>query len=196
MLCGQNQSERMSRERLSTFADLEYFDGSKVVREALRQGFSHGKGSSPAIPRGHSNNELIEHLDAAVFAHGLAELTKLPVHIARHETQDHDFVLRFVCDDSPYYCPLQLKEIVPAEVNAKQDPTRLLDSLSKYSDSADLEVAIKVGREGFDPRSISPPSLRVAGLWFFGQLTPDPSRWYLYGNCIESPAWFEFVLPS
>ena len=187
----------MSRDRVNSFAELEYFDPSKVLLEAQRQGFSHRPGAREAVlRRGHEHNGVIEHLDATVFAHGLAMLMPhLTVHIARLERQDHDFVLRFVHEGEPYYCPLQLKELVPAEVNPHQEPERLIASLAKYGDAEDLEVAIKVSREAIDPRALPSPQLRLGGLWFFGGLGADPRRWYVYGNCLDSPSWFEFPLP-
>ena len=63
------------RDRLNRFAELAYFDPSKILCGTQRQGFSHRQGTADAaLPRGHEHNLLIEHLDAAVFAYGLGAL--------------------------------------------------------------------------------------------------------------------------
>lgn len=140
---------------------------------------------------------LIEDLDAAVFAHGLRQIMPdRDVCIAEFEAQDHDFVLRFGPPEHPAYCPFQLKVLVPNDVNQSLSPESLLDRLNKYADASDLVVVIKVDRQGVDPRVLHIPSLRVGELWFFG---PDPdtrSGWYLYGDCLGTPIWFQFHLPE
>lgn len=189
----------MARDRINQWAVLSFSNPTKVLREASRQGFHHKVGGRPTFPPDLARSDrkvLIEDLDAAVFAHGLREMIPdRDVCIAEFEAQDHDFVVRFGPPEDPGYCPLQLKVLVPKEVNPTVTPEALLNGLEKYSDASDLVVAIKVDRPGVDPRALSIPSLGVAELWFFG---PQEGRveWYLYGDCLGTPSWCEFRLPN
>lgn len=150
----------------------------------------------PAPIEAREYKRISEAFDAAVFACGLAaQLPGAEVHLAEYEAQDHDFVLRFGISNEPYYCPLQLKQFVAQETNPKATAEVLLDSLKKYADASDLVVAIKIDRPGSDPRCLKIPALTVAEVWFFGPLHSDTDIWYLHGNCLDSPEWFEFRLP-
>jgi len=188
------------RDRINQWVGLPYFNPTNVLREARRQGVRHQLGGRPTFPSDlHRSNRkpLLEDLDAAVFAHGIARMIpERDVCIAEFEVQDHDFVLRFGPPEEPGYCPLQLKVLVPEGVNPSQTSESLLSSLEKYADSADLVVAVKIDRPGVDPRALSVPSLRLAELWFFGPRPGSSVGWYLYGDCLGTPRWFEFELPD
>ncbi len=62
----------------------------------------------------------------------------------------------------------------------------VLDVLSKYTDSADLTVVIKLNRpEKFDPSTLNlPTNLRIGGLWIFGSLSADQSEFGLWGDLL------------
>ena len=190
----------MTRDRLNAWADLDYFDPMEILRAVYQDGFKHVfasrvASSPPFAPR--EFKRMGEALDAAVFASGLA--ARIPdsvVHLTEFEAQDHDFVLRFVVAGQAYFCPLQLKQLVSAETNFEATAEALLASFTKYADAADLVVAIKIDRLGVDPRLLRIPSLAVAELWFFGPLHQNSDCWYLYGNCLGRPEWFEFMPPT
>jgi hypothetical protein len=192
--------EQMARDRLNAWAELEFVDPLKVLRAAHEDGFTHKLATPMAVPPRFARREFkrtAEALDAAAFACGLAaRAPEIVVHIAEHEAQDHDFMLRFGVAGEPYYCPLQLKQLVPVETNPHSTAESLLASLRKYVDASDLAVAIKMDRLGIDPRSLEMPKLAVAEVWFFGPLQPAADGWYLYGNCLGTPEWFEFSLPG
>lgn len=189
----------MARDRINQWAALPFFNPTKVLREACRQGFHHKLRGRPTLPPDVVRSErkrLIEDLDAAVFAHGIREmLPDRDVCIAEFEAQDHDFVLRFGPAEKPGYCPLQLKVLVPTGVNPTLTIESLLSGLAKYASASDLVVAIKVDRPDIDPRALTMPVLGVAELWFFGPCPRSADGWYLYGDCLGTPDWFEFHLP-
>jgi hypothetical protein len=190
----------MARDRLNMWAELAYYDPAKVIRAAHQDGFKHKFGSRPVSPPAFKAREfklVAEALDAAVFACGLAaRRPSVEVHLTEFEAQDHDFVLRFGVAGQPYYCPLQLKQLVSEDTNAAATAESLLDGLKKYVDASDLVVAIKVDRPGVDPRSLQIPALTVGELWFFGPLHQSLDRWYIYGDCLSAPEWFAFNLPK
>jgi hypothetical protein len=52
--------------------------------------------------------------DAAIFAYGMGQSMNTKVLMARDESQDHDFVTCWKADGELRFCPVQLKELVPA----------------------------------------------------------------------------------
>jgi hypothetical protein len=71
------------------------------------------------------------------------------------EDRDIDCVARWIDRDTLHYCAVQLKELVPAHVNAGADIMAELAKLSKYADARDLVVAFYVNREVLPPKSAS-----------------------------------------
>lgn len=66
----------------------------------------------------------------------------------------------------------------------------IVASLTKYTNSDGLTVAIHLNREGrFDPCLLQVPKLKIGSLWVFGSANPDQSRWNLWGNFKESDAY-------
>jgi hypothetical protein len=114
--------------------------------------------------------------------------------IAEFEAQDHDFILRFGPADDPKYCPLQLKMVVSTDVSWAQTPEIFLEGLRKYRDASHLVVAVKVDRPVGRPSNIRSAGTQVGELWFFGPRSGTGECWYLYGDCLGKPQWFEFEL--
>ena len=122
------------------------------------------------------------------------------VSFARSESHYYDFVASWITDDDTRrFAPVQLKEIVPAELNSLAALQTTIDSLpSKYVDSEDLTVAIYLNRQlHFDPSTLRIPKMAIAGLWIFGAVTADQSKWGLWGNFLESqPQGTLFAYPA
>ena len=94
--------------------------------------------------RTNSLKEGREGRDSALFAYGIRDqVLRHPVWIAKSENQDYDFVMRWIQDESDFYCPVQLKELPPEDLN----PQIALED-QKYSGVQDLLVAIRVNRRG------------------------------------------------
>jgi hypothetical protein len=99
--------------------------------------------------------------------------------------------------DTLHYCAVQLKELVPAHVNARADVVAELAKLSKYVDARDLVVAFYVNREvhlSFPIRVHT--KILVSEVWFYGATSPDRRRWMLYGDVLAGPSRYEFEYPS
>ena len=74
----------------------------------------------------------------------------------------------------------------------------IIDKLKKYPDSNDLTVAIHYNRQ---ERFEYGPWLRiestpVAAVWFFGGCSPDGDDWFLYGDLMRDPQFYQFRYPG
>ena len=56
--------------------------------------------------------------DAAIFSYGMGKALNTKVLMARKESSDYDFVTCWRLGDALNFCPVQLKELPPAELNA------------------------------------------------------------------------------
>jgi hypothetical protein len=90
-----------------------------------------------------------------------------------------------------------LKELVPAHVNPGASVAALLIGLKKYRNSTDLVVAIHVNREmQLNFAEVLVPKLALAAVWLYGAISPDQSKWMLYGDLLDQPASYEIPYPS
>jgi hypothetical protein len=134
--------------------------------------------------------------EASLFCLGMGQRIGQPVFLARGESQDYDFVATWAAGQTQYFAPVQLKEVVPTELNAASSIESVIRSLAKYVDSEDLTVAVYLNRKVlFDPRAVVIPPLPIAALWVFGSITPDQSEWGLWGNLLEEPEGSRFEYP-
>ena len=99
---------------------------------------------------------------AAIFCYGMAQKMERPIYLCREAAQDYDFVASYVEDETQYFVPVQLKEVVPDSLNATSSVQEIIRSLTKYVDSKDLTVAIYLNRQvHFDPKTLIVPPLRI-----------------------------------
>lgn len=135
--------------------------------------------------------------EAAIFCYGMGQRLGQTVYLARGETQDYDFVASWVVGTQQHLAPVQLKEVVPAELNARSSLQATIASMSKYVDSEQLTVAVHLNRAvHFEPTEVVVPPLRIAALWVFAAITPDQNHWGLWGNFLETPLGTRFEYPA
>ena len=65
---------------------------------------------------------------------------------AREESGDYDFVTRWVEGDAQHFCPVQLKELVPEDLNPATSLSDLIAGLGKYSTKTSTALAVKINR--------------------------------------------------
>lgn len=125
-----------------------------------------------------------ESRDAALFCAGMSARLGTLVQFAPVEDQDFDFVTTWFLDDTHHFCEVQLKEVAPHDLDEKTSIDEVLKKLSKYSNSSELTVAVRWNRRGeFDPDNLEvPQDLALGGLWVFGCISPDQSKWALWGD--------------
>jgi len=127
--------------------------------------------------------------DAALFCTGMSELTGEKIWFADSEDQDFDFVTSWATGDVQHICPVQLKEVAPADLDRNGGFERVFKSLRRYASAEDLVVAVKLGRNlRFDPARLAiPDDLSLGELWVFGAITPDQSQWAVWGDFMQGP---------
>jgi hypothetical protein len=94
---------------------------------------------------------------------------------------DYDAVVRWQRADERCFTPLQLKELVPDFVNDRATLEEILDRLTRYRDSSDVTAAVFLNRR-LRLEEISWSRLTLGGLYLFGAVSPDQSRWFLMGD--------------
>lgn len=128
-----------------------------------------------------------ERIDAAIFCVGMSQALGLEVRFSMVEEQDHDFVATWSDSQTQHFVPVQLKELVAAELNPEASITSLFGKLTQYADCDDLAVAIKWNRPArFEPSQVEVPSgVRVGEIWIFAAIAPDQSKWGLWGDFVR-----------
>lgn len=135
--------------------------------------------------------------DAALFCYGMSHRIGQTVFFAPAESQDYDFVASWVVGSEQHLAPVQLKEVVPKHLNATASLEQVLASLTKYVDSSELTVAVKLNQQGrFHPGELLQPQANIAALWVFGATTRDQSEWALWGNFLAQPEGTAFPYPA
>ena len=123
----------------------------------------------------------------------------VPVYIAKTEAMDFDFVSTWFKDGTQHFCPVQIKELPPEDLNAVVTINDIYSKLDRYSGPDNLTVVIRLSRTGrftFEPW---PEQRRpnISGLWLFGCCSPDKSRWFLRGDILhQTEAHYEFDYPT
>jgi hypothetical protein len=144
--------------------------------------------------------DLREARTGAIFAYGLAnKVIGVPVFVAKAESKDFDFVMRWFKDGNQYFVPVQLKELPPDDLNPGVSIDEIYTKLSKYSGANDLLVLIHVNRRitfDYHPwKNTQRPNIRE--LWYLGCVAPDQSEWMIYGSALETnPSRYDFSYPA
>ena len=190
----------MSRVRARGLQHLEFRDPRPfLVRLREIEPKLANSGLSPKA-KALRTNELRwskELREGALFCYGMAQRIGQTVFLAPSEAQDYDFVASWVVGETQHLAPVQLKEVVPEELNAKASVQERVNALSKYVDSEDLTVAIYLNQSvHFDPAKLVVPRLKIAALWVFGAISPDKEKWALWGNFLEEPQGTQFAYPT
>jgi hypothetical protein len=156
--------------------------------------------SMDAEVRSLRTNRLKEWREArlgALFCHGMSERTGRKVYFSKAEFEDADFVGMWLEDDVQHFAPVQVKELVSEERNARATLDALVQGLSMYSGRKDLTVLIYVNRRvHFNPDSLQlPPELPIAALWVLACTDPTHSEWAIWGNFLGQAEGTRFAYP-
>ena len=137
---------------------------------------------------------------AALFSYGIGKaVLRTNTQVAKVEERDFDFVMRWSNKGANYYYPVQLKELPPDDINPGVSLDDVLAKLDKYSGPQNLSAVVQINRRmRFQfrplPRGRRP---RLLELWYFGSLSEDQSRWFLYGSALKKSArQYEFEYPA
>jgi hypothetical protein len=134
--------------------------------------------------------------EAALFCYGMSKIVGVTVYVVPHEASDYDAVAMWVKDETRHFTPLQIKELVPHELNPGTDINKEIAKLKRYPVSNDTTVVLHINRAGrLELQSIEVPKLNIASLWLIGSTTPDQSKWFVAGDIMDKPIISEFEYP-
>lgn len=166
----------------------------------LLQGRLAGAGISPTVAnlRKRDLRKYLEWRQAALFSHFISEaVLKIPVAYSLIEEEDYDCVVHWRKDDVGHFAPVQLKEVVPKSLNPGAELNNELEKLKKYATPTNTVVAIHLNQSSrIEFSSIQTPKTTCPEIWIYGSLTPDQSRWFLYGNILKKPRAHEINYPA
>ncbi|MEZ5852952.1 MAG: hypothetical protein R3D68_20145 [Hyphomicrobiaceae bacterium] len=190
--------------RARQFSSYQYGDPRGYLVELRKAEVALGSSVMPERVRRLRTNGLKserEMRDAALFCVGIGERCGLQIRFAPVEDEDFDFVSTWSAGESRHFCCVQLKELVPDDLNRKASIEDVLKTLSKYQNATDLTIAIRLNRDiSFDPASLKlPEQLKLGGLWVFGSVSEDQSRWAVWGDfasAVPEPFGTVFEYPS
>jgi len=189
----------VARDRARAFGSLTYRDPREVLVELRRVERLIPPGTDPKIRhlRTHELRDVRELRLASLFCYGWGQISVQPMLVAHAEAQDYDAVATWIDSDTANFAPIQLKEVVPTDLNPEATVQAVIDDLTKYRDSRDLTVAVHLNQSArFSPLALKIPKLDIASLWIFGSVTPDQSRWGVWGNFLETIQYGEFAYPD
>ncbi len=190
----------MHKDTLRAYSRLVYGDlkGYLIALKRLEpQIASSGLDRKIRTLRTNKLKEWRELREAALFAYLMSERLGTPIRIAKGENSDYDFVASWRSGDATHFAPVQLKEVVPEYVNPAATIEGVIASLTKYTSSGDLTVAIHLNkRTEFDIREIHAPRLAISSLWMFGSISADRSRRGLWGDLLDQPTGSEHAYPT
>ena len=134
--------------------------------------------------------------DAALFTHGLATATGRKVYFAPVEDQDYDFVTAWQVGDHRHFCPVQLKEVPPADLNASTSLEGVLRSLDRYS-ATDTVLAVLLNQAGtLALDRVAELRIRFSQVWLFWCASADHESWVIEGDVLATPARYSFCYPG
>jgi len=190
----------MTQVRARTFQHLEYRDPRPFLVRLRELEPQVAVSNLPKKVKNLRTNSLKKwrvRREGALFCYGMSQRIGQTVFFSPSEAQDHDFVASWVVNDTQHLAPVQLKEAVPYDVNSSASVQKIVDALTKYTDSLDLTVAIHLNQGiHFDPSTLVIPPLKIAALWVFGAISADQTQWGLWGNFLESPLGTRFEYPT
>lgn len=135
---------------------------------------------------------------AALFCHGYAERVGQKIYLSKGEFDDADCVAYWNDGRADNFAPIQIKEVAPQDLNSKAQFQDVLNSLGKYSGTQDLSVLVHLNQQiSFNPKKLTiPDGLKISSLWIIACISPDQSKWALWGNFLEQAEKSEFAYPT
>jgi hypothetical protein len=188
-----------TRDQLRHWGTLTYHDPARILRDlrVLEHEIASIKDDKVRRLRTPTLKKYREWRDAALFTYGMSVAHERPMGYATEESSDYDFVVAWIQDNQQYFCPVQLKELVPADLNPRATLQDLLGNLPNYSPGTDTVLAVRLNRRGkMDLKALTMPTIPFKQLWFFWAASPDGNRWTIYGDALKEPGQATFDYPK
>lgn len=190
----------MNRDRARAFRELKYYDPRQVLVELRRQERLIAESDAPASVKQLRTNELkpIRELrELCLFCYGWSQIDGQNFNVGHAEAQDFDGVAMWVVGNNQHFAPIQIKEVVPRELNPTASIQAVVNGLTKYVDSEDLTVVVHLNQvTKFSPLELRVPPLKIAALWVFAAINVHQTKWVIWGNFLEKLRWGEFAHPT
>ena len=191
----------MDNIQINQWRRLEYHDPERVLRHLDDIQIAIADSPIDDKVKNLRTNTLKAHKEgreAALFCHGLGKsVLNRKVYFSLHEKDDYDFIACWQDQAALVFTPVQLKEVVPLQINPETTLMDEIAKLAKYADSQNLVVAVYLNRTGrLNVKEIIVPDLNIAELWFFGAVSEDRSRWFLMGDLLGENHYYEFDYPN
>ena len=131
--------------------------------------------------------QALEMRQAALFSYGMSTAIQKEVRFALKEEADFDAICSFEHEGKQISVPLQLKELVPEQLNPNSNLQNELDKLQKYRNSRDLVVAYHLNRScDINIRTLNLPQDVVSEIWIYAANNPEQTEWSLTGNILST----------
>jgi hypothetical protein len=198
----QGPTDRVEKDRLRHWRASPFLDPAGVLRH-LRVLENQLADADPKLKekvRRLRTNELKkerESRDAALFTYLAGTAQGVQMRYLPEEAADYDFVVTWHTEQLQHFCLVQLKELVPVDLNANASLDDLLNGLPKHGRSTRAILAIKLNRRGFiDLSALTLPRIPFKELWFFWAASPDGDTWCLYGDALKRPRQATLPYPT
>src|SRR5436190_1384209 len=122
----------MNRIWLNTAKDLEFRDPKPFLKRLRKLQRKVSRSNLPSAVKDLRTNDLKEWREAreaALFCVGIGQRMGHTVFLAKSESHDYDFVACWVRDDTRHFAPVQLKEVVPTELNSAASIQKIIEAL-------------------------------------------------------------------
>ena len=166
----------------------------------LQARVAQSTGISPQVAdlRTRELRHYLQWRQAALFCYLVQAMSGKPsMGYAVVEDEDYDALACWIDGDTKHYAPIQLKEVVPETTNPAASLEVELSKLAKYPTSTETVVAVHVNRAGrIEFSSLRPPKANVREVWLFGALSPDQKSWFLFGDLMNQPRFYEATYPT
>lgn len=133
---------------------------------------------------------------ACLFAIGIEARTNASVQVSIGESEDFDFLARWVVGDETHYVPVQLKELAPEDLNEAHSLEELQRSLAPRleSEAALLVHLNRLGSVEFSVLATFAAPFRE--IWFLWAGGPRQTEWHIFGDVRGSPSQISFDYPA
>jgi hypothetical protein len=186
-------------DRWNYWKRINFYDPAKILRDLRRLEEDIAGIEDPMVRRLRTPalKKYREWRDGALFTYGMGVAQGKEMLYATEESSDYDFVVAWAGESEHLFCPVQLKELVPADLNPRATLEGLLNGLPIYSAGSDTVLAVKLNRRGkMDRTKIRLPPIPFKQLWFFWCASQDGTRWGIFGDALKQPGQAVFAYPA
>jgi len=189
----------MNDIRINTLEHLKYVDPAKVIPQLTEVMTLAAVSNLPDKVKNLRTNKLRRHRErwiAALFCYGQSRLLNTPIFVSPYEASDYDAVSKWYQNNTLYYAPIQIKEVISEDLNPYTGINQEIAKLEKYTSSQDLVVVIYVNRnERLEVPKVIVPKLNISQLWIMGACVPDLTKWFIAGDFLKKTSIFIFDYP-